>query len=693
MQVTARSTDDLSPEGIIRKVADASGSKYSGGGQPTDTRGPAPPVASKPVFTPSRIGGGGGSGFNPLSSRSRQAPARDVDEDGWGQDAPPVTRSQLEKVGSAYKPTKVDMNALTSQKQEPSRLTPAARNDAADQSNAIRGGYQPIGKVDIAAIRHQAKDSGTKTDDRPAPVKGSYEPVGKVDIAAIRARAQPSQGAGSPAASSISPAQTGASATSNGADEEPKSLADRSSAFSQSERMSSMPRPKVANKFGSSGFTGTTAPTPGGFGATSAASTAAPIGTASKTFADEGGKTPAQIWAEKKARQRGYSGAAETTRPAASLSSQTSGSGAWESGYSGKKWGSVQTTKTGQSGVSQQRTGEEPGQEEEASAAGGAGALRDRFKGAPPMGASTTGDHDTQDERFSHPPPMDMSSKPSASRGVAMPGLPSRGGHAEEEEVNIPPPPAVPRTPTPEDDEPEMRPSSPIRIAQPVARTEEKPMERAEEAPLMPTRSLAQSVPQAHELDDEPLAEADDPARAAGQAAAESEFGAHAVNDAETSAGAHAAGKRALIQYDYEKAEDNELELTEGEYVTNIEMVDEDWWMGQNSRGESGLFPSNYVELQEDEPAAGRAPEPKAATRAPAAAEAPTAVQSAGGGKTAVAQYDYEAAEDNELSFPEGAKITNVVSHGSAALPLHPLQFILPGADIGTRNFRMRIGG
>lgn len=86
--------------------------------------------------------------------------------------------------------------------------------------------------------------------------------------------------------------------------------------------------------------------------------------------------------------------------------------------------------------------------------------------------------------------------------------------------------------------------------------------------------------------------------------------------------------------------------------------------MGTNSRGESGLFPSNYVELIEDDTAhAGGGPthanipvvnEP-AETHAPPPPPAPAAA-----GATATAQYDYEAAEDNELSFPEGAKITNV---------------------------------
>jgi len=133
-------------------------------------------------------------------------------------------------------------------------------------------------------------------------------------------------------------------------------------------------------------------------------------------------------------------------------------------------------------------------------------------------------------------------------------------------------------------------------------------------------------------------------------------------------AGAASGGKRALIQYDYEKAEDNEIELQEGDYVTNIEMVDDDWWMGTNSRGESGLFPSNYVELVEDD-AAQHAPQPAASQASTqqatqqAAAPVPAPAQSAAassGGRTATAQFDYEAAEDNELSFPEGATITDL---------------------------------
>lgn len=612
VQVTARSDRDLTPQSIIQKVADASGAKYTGGPTTQDSGSkPTPPVASKPVFTPNKVSGAGG--FAPLGSRSRAAPSSNAEGDGWG-DAPEVTRSQLEKVEPAYKPTKVNMAELTSQRQEPSRFqAPPANNDSGD---VVKGGYQPIGKVDIAAIRRQAKEQGSVADDRPTTVKGAYEPVGKVDIAAIRAKAQ-----GAPQAALSPPPQE--------EEDRPKSLADRSSAFQQQERLTSLPKPKVANKFGgASSFSGTKAPTPGGFGEKSVPS-AAPVGTASRTFADQGGKTPAQLWAEKKARERGTSGAADTIPPPASATSPVSAqkSGGWQSSYAGKKWGEVQTTKTGASHVS---ADPEPQQEQEEEPSGGFGSIKDRFSEAPP--------------------PLDTSSKPNAGRGVAMPGLPTRAptnDRPEEERVDIPSPPAQPRSPSPEPS------GSPVRIAMPVSRTAEPDEIESSEPPPMPAAPVAAAAREASPSP-EPQQEDDDPARGAAQAAAASGAGTGAAD-----AGSSIGGKRALIQYDYEKAEDNEIELREGEFVTNIEMVDEDWWMGQNSRGETGLFPSNYVELVDDAGASGPAPVQQ---EEPAAAPPAGPAGGAKSSPTAVAQYDYEAAEDNEISFPEGATITDVVS-------------------------------
>lgn len=685
VQITARSDRDLTPEGIVQKVADASGAKYSAGSAaPPPSSGPPPPVASKPVFNPTRSTAA--SAFNPLaSSRARQHDLN-VDEDGWGKDAPPVVRSQLEKVAPAYKPTKVNMAELTKQKPEPLKFSGNSRDEASDAGGVVKGGYQPIGKVDIAAIRAQAQKS---TDDRPTIVKGAYEPVGKVDIAAIRARAQKP---GDNGARQLSPAATGTSAASNTSDEtRSKSLAERSAAFSQSERLTSLPKPKVANKFGSStsSFTGTKAPTPGVFGLQSSPVTAAPppVGAASRTFADEGGKTPAQIWAEKKARERGHSGAGNIPPSATSpIASQTSGGGEWKSGYSGKSWAPVATNATGRSAtgsIGQQRTGEE--EDAPSSPAGGIGALRDRFKGGAPMGApsiprATTGDQSPP------PPPINQSSRPTG--GVPMPGLPSRPRPDDDEDApNIPPPPRVQRSPTPEE-----RDTSPVRIAMPVARGRDTGMEAPAERnppPALPS-SIGRDVPEEEELTEEPVGH--DPARGAGAAVAEASFGQNAPTGAHQ--GSHASGKRALVQYDYEKAEDNELELTEGDYVTNIEMVDEDWWMGTNSKGESGLFPSNYVELVEEEEApapAAHVPEPSAPPTAPR----PAAASAAPAGPTATAIYDYEAAEDNELSFDEGATITGLVSFQLCCASLLFIANILqefPDEDWWFGHFRGKSG-
>lgn len=546
------------------------------------------------------------------------------------------------------------MADLIKQKPEPSRFN-GGGNTSSDSENVVRGGYQPVGKVDIAAIRAQAQK---RVDDRPTIVKGAYEPVGKVDIAAIRARAQkPSDD--SPR---LSPAATGTSATSNTSDE-PKPLAERSAAFSQSERLTSMPKPKVANRFGSgaSNFTGTKAPTPGAFGLQSAPSVTAPlVGAAGKTFANEGGKTPAQIWAEKKARERGVSGSGNST-PSAPIASQPSGGGEWKSGYAGKSWAPVTTNATGRSATSsvgQQRTGDiEQEQEPPTSPAGGIGALRDRFKGGAPMGAPTI-PRATTGESSPPPPPINTSTRPTS--GIAMPGLPTRPRITEDDEEdqpgpNIPPPPPVQRSPTPEEEE-EERDSSPIQIALPVARSREPEMEAPSELnppPTFPTRP----VPDEEDLTEEPTGH--DPARGAGAAVAAASFGASTPTTATSNAG----GKRAVIQYDYEKAEDNELELVEGEYVTNIEMVDDDWWMGTNSKGESGLFPSNYVELVEggeEEEEAAPAP---ASRPTPAPAPEPAIEKAAPSGPTATAIYDYEAAEDNELSFEEGATVTGLVCY------------------------------
>ena len=558
VQITARSDRDLTPDAIIQKVADASGSKYSSSSAaPPPVAATKPTIASKPVFTPTQSSGFS-SGYNPVA-RNLPTKATNVDEDGWGHDAPQVTRTQLEKVAPAYQPTKVNMRELTSQQPAASAFS---SSQADDRPDVVRGAYQPIGKVDIAAIRRQAKDSGALKDDRPEMVKGAYEPTGKVDIAAIRAKAQtPDDSAGFSRAPPVSSSSTG---PSDEQDAPPRSLADRSAAFSQGpERLTSLPKPKVANKFGGgSSFMGTKAPTPGGFEAKPLAG-AAPVGTASRTFADQGGKTPAQIWAEKKARERGASASGEPPlspsydgRPP--LASQPSGEAGWKSSYTGKSWAPVQISSTGRDSIGQQVTGEGARSVDEdetpSSPAGGIGSIRDRFSGAPPMGAPATFDRG--------PPPApepDTSNKP--NRGIPIPGLPV-------------PPPVQPRSPSPEEEE-EPEPASPIRVAAPISASAPVPDAHEEQfspPPVMPASSIARALPTpAAEEEDEPTPEPDF-GRSAAVATAAATMGAQAVESAPAPS-AGGGGERARAEYEYEAAEDNEVSLREGIYLVNSNLV------------------------------------------------------------------------------------------------------------------------
>ncbi|KAJ5458931.1 hypothetical protein N7530_010875 [Penicillium desertorum] len=617
--------------GIVQRVADSSGSKYSVGEAPAPVPAPRPVVSSKPAFTPTRSGG-----ITPSpAARVQPTPSTSgVTDDGWGADAPPVTRTQLEKVQSAYQPTRVNLQEL--------KANPAATRQSAattnDSSDVVKGGYQPVGKVDIAAIRKQAAASGQLTDERPTIVKGSYEPVGKVDIAAIRARAQKPEGT----SDNVSP--------SPAVNRQPATLPERPAPSNASERLTTLPKPRVANKFGSSpSFPGTKPPLPTGI--QSKPSSSAQIGAASRTFADEGGKTPAQIWAERKAKERGMAsspGSTETVSTPAPIQSQASGQGEWKSSYAGKSWAPVQTAQE-KTHIPEQPVDAKANDQQEEEPQPHMSSIREQFA------------HDTPAPAPLAPPAPPV---PQASRPVPVPGLSSGPVESEPEhdaQQALPSPPPQPRSPTPPT--PPVRESSPIQIAMPVGHSVADTVadvheEQHSPPPAMPVHSLQEAVPDERDIEDD----SHDLGRAAAEATAPQQ---HQQPQ---------GGPRAQIQYDYEKAEDNEIELREGEYVTDIEMVDPDWWVGVNTQGERGLFPANYVELVEDKEPASHAtagshhyepePEPTAApvpaASTPVAAATSSAATPSSKGVTATALYDYEAAEDNEIGFPEDAKISNV---------------------------------
>lgn len=517
----------------------------------------------------------------PIGNRAPSHRETDTDKDGWGADAPQVTRSQLEKVAPAYKPTKVDLNEIRSQA---SSTTSGFSKTGNDQDGIIGGGYQPVGKVDIASLRKGYRE------ERPEPVKGSYTPV---DVGSIRkappARPEP--------------------------EARPVHVTERTGAFnnqnSQSERLTSLPKPKVTNKFGT-GSAANFGTKPLSFDTKPIVPPPVQIGSINKTGSS---KTPSQLWAEKKARERGLSGASETAPP--TMSPTTTG-----------QQQHLTPSYTGASASSQQH------EEERSTPSTSMSELRNRFSGSIPAQRSG-GFSPQQSGGFSpqrsggfsatsnHPPPIESSSRPSFGAPMDV-GRPARSYDREEVPATtsafIPSPPVQPRSPTPPT--PTM-PSSPVRLAIPVAREEPEFFRPSEPAETLPTASLSRVVPREEDLTDEPS-----PSHGA------------------------VGGQRAVVLYDYTADEENEINLVEGQVVTEIDMVDEDWWRGTNALGATGLFPSNYVELIQGGAEAERAPSPEPAAAAPAAPVAK--------GRTATAVYDYEATEENELSFPEGAVIKDV---------------------------------
>jgi len=57
-------------------------------------------------------------------------------------------------------------------------------------------------------------------------------------------------------------------------------------------------------------------------------------------------------------------------------------------------------------------------------------------------------------------------------------------------------------------------------------------------------------------------------------------------------------GYSAIALYDYQAAADDEISFDPDDIITNVEMIDEGWWRGY-CHGHYGLFPANYVQLQQ----------------------------------------------------------------------------------------------
>eukprot|EP00833_Pecoramyces_ruminatium_P005447 jgi/Orpsp1_1/1179479/evm.model.c7180000069482.1 len=130
------------------------------------------------------------------------------------------------------------------------------------------------------------------------------------------------------------------------------------------------------------------------------------------------------------------------------------------------------------------------------------------------------------------------------------------------------------------------------------------------------------------------------------------------VNEKELGKPSTQQGMTVKALYSYEAQEDNELSFEENEILTNImEVPGDGWWSGNNSKGQYGMFPSNYVTTDlnatADEEEAEEIDIQEASNK-------PT-ISNDNTNSTAIALYDYEAQDDTEINMEEGEIITNII--------------------------------
>ncbi|RCK62539.1 Actin-binding protein [Candida viswanathii] len=558
VQITARDQDDLDVDEFLNRVGAAAGARYStqgsGAAKPNTT---VPKPLSKPIVAkPS-------TASKPSSSSSSSTPS--FVPKSTGKPIAPVKPKPVLPTPAGFKPKTAAGGAAKS-------TSDNGWGDAEDVEERdfdekplenVPSAYKPT-KVNIDDLRKQKSDTTSST---PTPFKA-----------------------------------TPAKAEENDDDAKPKPLSERLKAYDQPSsggdgRLTSLPKPKVANsvadkyKANASGNGGPSFGAKPVFGAQSSeAKKDKVVGGLSRNFGAENGKTPAQIWAEKR--------------------------------------GKYKTVEHGDDDVV--KPGDEPEEEEHH-----ASDLAKKFE----QQAKLAQEEEEQEEQ--HKPSFPARTIPPPVRQPE----PEEDEEEEEEDEkpisslparNLPPPPVRQAEPEPEEEEEEE---------------EEKPAVASIPAPGLPARNLP-PAPQAEEPKKESASataeydyekdEDNEIGFAEGDLIVEIEFvdddwwkGKHSktgevglfpstyvtLNEGGAGAGAGAGAssapaapslptrdepepkgdsKSATAEYDYEKDEDNEIGFAEGDVIVDIEFVDDDWWKGKHSKsGEIGLFPANYVTLNE----------------------------------------------------------------------------------------------
>ncbi|KAI9218345.1 hypothetical protein BC828DRAFT_388901 [Blastocladiella britannica] len=123
--------------------------------------------------------------------------------------------------------------------------------------------------------------------------------------------------------------------------------------------------------------------------------------------------------------------------------------------------------------------------------------------------------------------------------------------------------------------------------------------------------------------------------------------------------------KSALVLYDYDAQEPNEVSMREGDTLTVLE-PDQDGWTKVTTNGKTGFVPSNYIKVSAAPPPPKTAPPPM---EAPATISRPL---SRAGATMVTALFDHHAAQAQELSFAAGDEIRVLDTRPDGSSPTGP---------------------
>lgn len=211
VQITARASDELTPQIILEKLNNAAGSKYALNAKPSIATKPKYVVASegadekdwgsaKPVEQRD-LGVSGGSGYkssvrDELASLKLKQQAKPSEADESEAAPAPSVRPKAAPAPPAKEQLSSEAEALKDAelKHKPKDEPASTHEDADKPQTSIQGldsssSYKPVGKIDLKKIREEGRNSKF-ADARIEKIEPSYKPVGKIDLKKIREQAR-----------------------------------------------------------------------------------------------------------------------------------------------------------------------------------------------------------------------------------------------------------------------------------------------------------------------------------------------------------------------------------------------------------------------------------------------------------------------------------------------------------------------